>query len=68
MALQTQLSLDEVRGSPAQHPYHLPPQAAAADPPHFHLCIINLVIGTLYCAKGNFDFGVGRLIKASPEP
>ena len=23
----------------------------------FHLCIVNLVIGTLYCAKGNFDFG-----------
>ena len=26
----------------------------------FHLCIINLVIGTLYCAKGNFEFGIGR--------
>lgn len=21
----------------------------------FHLCIVNLVIGTLYCAKGNFQ-------------
>ena len=33
----------------------------------FHLCIINLVIGTLYCAKGNFEFGIGRVIK-SLEP
>ncbi|CAJ0565386.1 unnamed protein product, partial [Mesorhabditis spiculigera] len=30
----------------------------------FHLCIINLVIGTLYCSKGNFEFGVSRVIKA----
>merc|ERR1739845_195499 len=28
---------------------------------------INLVIGTLYCAKGNFEFGVSRIIK-SLEP
>ncbi|KXZ54715.1 hypothetical protein GPECTOR_4g783 [Gonium pectorale] len=33
----------------------------------FHLCIINLVIGTLYCAKGNYEFGVSRIIK-SLEP
>merc|ERR1711966_608426 len=33
----------------------------------FHLCIINLVIGTLYCAKGNFEFGISRVIK-SLEP
>ncbi|XP_023204129.1 tetratricopeptide repeat protein 30A [Xiphophorus maculatus] len=33
----------------------------------FHLCIVNLVIGTLYCAKGNYDFGVSRVIK-SLEP
>uniref|UniRef100_A0A1B6E2P5 Tetratricopeptide repeat protein 30 n=1 Tax=Clastoptera arizonana TaxID=38151 RepID=A0A1B6E2P5_9HEMI len=33
----------------------------------FHLCIVNLVIGTLYCAKGNYEFGVSRLIK-SLEP
>jgi tetratricopeptide repeat protein 30 len=26
-----------------------------------------LVIGTLYCAKGNFEFGIGRVIK-SLEP
>merc|ERR1712232_599136 len=35
--------------------------------PVCHLCIINLVIGTLYCAKGNFEFGVSRIIK-SLEP
>merc|ERR1712093_333523 len=33
----------------------------------FHLCIVNLVIGTLYCAKGNFEFGISRIIK-SMEP
>lgn len=33
----------------------------------FHLCIVNLVIGTLYCAKNNFQFGVSRIIK-SLEP
>ena len=26
--------------------------------------IINLVIGTLYCAKGNYEFGISRIIKA----
>lgn len=34
---------------------------------HYHLCIVNLVIGTLYCSKNNYDFGVGRIIK-SLEP
>lgn len=33
----------------------------------FHLCIVNLVIGTLYCAKGNYEFGVIRVMK-SLEP
>jgi tetratricopeptide repeat protein 30 len=33
----------------------------------FHLCIVNLVIGTLYCSKGNFEFGISRVIK-SLEP
>ena len=33
----------------------------------FHLTIINLVIGTLYCAKGNYEFGISRVIK-SLEP
>ncbi|XP_038161619.1 tetratricopeptide repeat protein 30A [Cyprinodon tularosa] len=30
----------------------------------FHLCIVNLVIGTLYCVKGNYDFGISRVIKS----
>lgn len=33
----------------------------------YHLCIVNLVIGTLYCAKGNFEFGISRVMK-SLEP
>lgn len=33
----------------------------------FHLCIVNLVIGTLYCSKGNLEFGISRVIK-SLEP
>uniref|UniRef100_A0A7S2EA66 Tetratricopeptide repeat protein 30 n=1 Tax=Ditylum brightwellii TaxID=49249 RepID=A0A7S2EA66_9STRA len=33
----------------------------------FHSCIVNLVIGTLYCEKGNFEFGVSRICK-SLEP
>ena len=33
----------------------------------FHLCIVNLVIGTLYCAKGNYNLGVSRIVK-SLEP
>ena len=33
----------------------------------YHLCIVNLVIGTLYCAKGNYTFGVTRIVK-SLEP
>lgn len=36
-------------------------------PGRFHLCIVNLVIGTLYCAKGNYEFGVSRVMK-SLEP
>ena len=42
---------------------------ARRDParPRFHLTIINLVIGTLYCAKGNYEFGISRVIK-SLEP
>ncbi|KAK9534531.1 hypothetical protein VZT92_006971 [Zoarces viviparus] len=39
----------------------------APDKKLFHLCIVNLVIGTLYCAKGNYDFGISRVIK-SLEP
>merc|ERR1712139_492285 len=33
----------------------------------YHLCIVNLVIGTLYCAKGNYEFGISRIVK-SLEP
>ena len=33
----------------------------------FHLCIVNLVIGTLYCSKGNYEFGISRIVK-SLEP
>lgn len=32
--------------------------------PFLHLCIVNLVIGTLYCAKQNFEFGISRIIKS----
>ncbi|XP_064469496.1 intraflagellar transport protein 70A-like [Ornithodoros turicata] len=41
-------------------------QLAYEDPDRkiFHLCIVNLVIGTLYCAKGNYDFGISRVIKS----
>ncbi|XP_069762891.1 intraflagellar transport protein 70A isoform X6 [Narcine bancroftii] len=37
------------------------------DKKNYHLCIVNLVIGTLYCAKGNYEFGISRVIK-SLEP
>jgi tetratricopeptide repeat protein 30 len=30
----------------------------------FHCCIVNLVIGTLYCAKNMYPFGVKLLIKS----
>lgn len=30
----------------------------------YHLCIVNLVIGTLYCAKQNFEFGIVRIMKS----
>ncbi|KAG9509857.1 Cleft lip and palate transmembrane protein 1 [Fragariocoptes setiger] len=32
-----------------------------------HFCIINLVIGTLYCVKFNYEFGLNRVMK-SLEP
>ncbi len=32
-----------------------------------HLCIVNLVIGTLYCSKGNIEFGV-RLVMRAIDP
>lgn len=36
-------------------------------PPLLHLSTINLVIGTLYCQKNNYDFGVAMVCK-SLEP
>jgi tetratricopeptide repeat protein 30 len=33
----------------------------------YHLCIVNLVIGTLYVSKGNLEFGLQRVMK-SLEP
>uniref|UniRef100_A0A1I8IJY9 Tetratricopeptide repeat protein 30 n=1 Tax=Macrostomum lignano TaxID=282301 RepID=A0A1I8IJY9_9PLAT len=43
--------------------------AAYEDPDRrlYHSCIVNLVIGTLYCAKGNYEFGISRVMK-SLEP
>lgn len=34
------------------------------DKQQYHLCTVNLVIGTLYCSKGNYEFGIGRIIKS----
>lgn len=35
-----------------------------SDKQPLHLCIVNLVIGTLYCNKGNFEFGIIRIVKS----
>lgn len=32
------------------------------DKPLFHVCIVNLIVGTLYCSKSNYEFGIGRVI------
>jgi len=42
--------------------------AALKHPPSFHSSIINLVIGTLYCAMGQLEFGVGRVLTALEPP
>ncbi|EFO99628.1 CRE-DYF-1 protein [Caenorhabditis remanei] len=34
----------------------------------FHNSIISLVIGSLYCSKGNFEFGISRVVKALDPP
>ena len=42
-------------------------ERAGYEDPHkrcYHLCIVNLVIGTLYCAKGNYEFGISRICKS----
>ena len=36
----------------------------APDKKVFHHCIVNLVIGTLYCVKDKYDFGIFRVIKS----
>ena len=35
---------------------------ANPDGQYFHVCIVNLIVGTLYCAKGNYEFGIGRIL------
>eukprot|EP00887_Chlorella_sp_A99_P000192 scaffold13.g192.t1 len=40
------------------------PGAAAAQPTPPHLSLANLAIGTLYCSKGNFEFGITRVMRA----
>lgn len=49
--------------------WYLQENLAYEDPDRkiYHLCIVNLVIGTLYCAKGNYEFGISRVMK-SLEP
>lgn len=32
------------------------------DGQYFHVCIVNLIVGTLYCAKGNYEFGISRIL------
>lgn len=41
-------------------------QLAATEPDKksFHSCIIDLAIGTLYCSKSNYEFGISMIIKA----
>lgn len=52
----------------AMHAAEMHPAAGGPGAPKekqfFHLCIINLVIGTLYCSKNNYEFGVSRIIKS----
>lgn len=41
-------------------------KAAEMDPKRqlFHICIVNLIVGTLYAAKNNYEFGISRIIIA----
>ena len=32
----------------------------------YHSCLVNLVIGTLYCEKGNYEFGIRCICKSLP--
>ena len=36
--------------------------ASNPDGQYFHVCIVNLIVGTLYCAKGNYEFGISRIL------
>lgn len=36
--------------------------AEKSDVPYFHVCIVNIIVGTLYCAKSNYEFGISRII------
>lgn len=39
-------------------------KATCKDKPLIHFSTINLVIGTLYCQKNNFDFGISTICKS----
>jgi tetratricopeptide repeat protein 30 len=32
--------------------------------PTYHTCLVNLVIGSLYCEKGNYEFGISRICRS----
>jgi len=59
--LSISLHLPECRRHTRSPPLPSPSQ-------YFHHCIINLVIGTLYCSKNNFEFGITRVIKSLDPP
>uniref|UniRef100_A0A7E4VA12 Tetratricopeptide repeat protein 30 n=1 Tax=Panagrellus redivivus TaxID=6233 RepID=A0A7E4VA12_PANRE len=40
---------------------------SSAEKKQFHGCIIHLVIGTLYCTKGNIEFGLLTIISAMQD-
>lgn len=64
MASQNELAEDLMRRLEKQE------ESLSVDQPRkriYHLCIVNLVIGTLYCSKGNYEFGIVRVMK-SMEP
>lgn len=39
-------------------------EAQSAETCPLHSCIVNLIIGTLYCSNGNYEFGISRVIKS----
>ncbi|XP_055346000.1 tetratricopeptide repeat protein 30A-like isoform X1 [Paramacrobiotus metropolitanus] len=40
------------------------PDGASAVESSSSLCLINLVVGTLYCSKGNYQFGISRILRS----